>query len=499
MATFGSSSSTSQIGTFLYSCPGCDATIDVYALGVIFFEMWYPFRTAHERLCVLRQLGQSPPVFPFDFARSHPRQRALIVEMMGARPSAEQVLASPLLPPKMSDTYVAEVLRTVSFPDSPLYSSVAEAMFASAKRLSKLPALSALPHSWLFPLTADDATLDVRSVAARDSVVATVRHILRRHGAVEVDYWMVCPPTDTVSSMLCMGRAGQVFALRDCLVPGVVSAMAQSSSTGPAYAIGKVFDAEGRPRLSACLVFAGCHSPMADAEVVYAVWSILRALPGTSVIRIGHAALTAAAAAAGVVASQYTGFDARTLATLAHLACGAALSRLAVVCDYVSAVCPSLATQCRLDLTVTSSPPFEGGMLCAGHWQRQRMVHGGRVSSAHCGLVVDVDAMVTALAEVAAPPVKLVFVCADDHLVRARLRLLGLLWDAGLATGQVYCAAATVHEQMEAAQRGNAQWLCTVRDAHTVRVRNTAHRSKAEDHPLDAHVAHLFQPRRRRE
>jgi hypothetical protein len=68
----------------------------VYSLGIVFFEMWHPFDTSHERVYVLQRLRLQSgdlahsfpssqnssailgPAFPEGFPESHPRQSQII-------------------------------------------------------------------------------------------------------------------------------------------------------------------------------------------------------------------------------------------------------------------------------------------------------------------------------------------------------------------------------------------------------------------------------------
>lgn len=108
---------TDNIGTPLYMSPELSATnektriakvvyshkVDVYSLGIIYFEMLYPFKTGHERVAILQDLRKSTITMPPD-ADSHLAKedieliKLLLTHDVAARPTSEKLLTSNLLP-----------------------------------------------------------------------------------------------------------------------------------------------------------------------------------------------------------------------------------------------------------------------------------------------------------------------------------------------------------------------------------------------------------------
>ncbi|KAJ1798837.1 hypothetical protein LPJ75_006772, partial [Coemansia sp. RSA 2598] len=101
---------TSNVGTITYAAPeqlgrqqaataGYNEKADIYSLGIIFFELYYAFSTAMERVAVIKDLRQG--VFPADFVRRWPKEAALILHMMDPdptkRPSAREILSMDLI------------------------------------------------------------------------------------------------------------------------------------------------------------------------------------------------------------------------------------------------------------------------------------------------------------------------------------------------------------------------------------------------------------------
>ncbi|KAJ9528211.1 hypothetical protein QJQ45_014190, partial [Haematococcus lacustris] len=117
---------TGVIGTSWYIAPeivdgwAYDEKVDLFSLGVVVFELWHPFSTAMERALRLRDLRENGQL-PDSFQANHPTITHLIRWLMSSnphdRPSAREVLASGLLPPRVQDEQVGDVLR--SLPDAP--------------------------------------------------------------------------------------------------------------------------------------------------------------------------------------------------------------------------------------------------------------------------------------------------------------------------------------------------------------------------------------------
>eukprot|EP01132_Coremiostelium_polycephalum_P010766 gene10766-13183_t len=112
---------------------GYDDKVDMYSLGIVFFEMWYVFSTGHERVCLLRDLRENLR-FPPEFERTHSRQakliRWLIEKDPAKRPSAQELLQSELMPPKMEDEHVKNSIRIITNPTNQFYQSMLNSLFS---------------------------------------------------------------------------------------------------------------------------------------------------------------------------------------------------------------------------------------------------------------------------------------------------------------------------------------------------------------------------------
>lgn len=133
------SSLTGKVGTALYVAPELmgkaskstyNQKVDLYSLGIIFFEMCHrPFETGMERVETLATL-RSPNITIPSFMLNSPdcEQQVRVIKWLlnhdqNKRPTAEELLASDLMPPqRLEDNELQEVLRHVlANPQSKMY------------------------------------------------------------------------------------------------------------------------------------------------------------------------------------------------------------------------------------------------------------------------------------------------------------------------------------------------------------------------------------------
>jgi len=83
-------SMTHNLGTALYMCPeldsaGYDFKVDIYALGIVFFELLTVFDTAMERVDLIMQLKQQR--LPQSIDNNHPRYKPILLSMVDPDPT----------------------------------------------------------------------------------------------------------------------------------------------------------------------------------------------------------------------------------------------------------------------------------------------------------------------------------------------------------------------------------------------------------------------------
>ncbi|KAJ3020381.1 UNVERIFIED_CONTAM: hypothetical protein HDU68_010217, partial [Siphonaria sp. JEL0065] len=213
---------TQEIGTPVYVAPELlvrgaavkyNSKVDVYSLGIVFFEMLYPFSTGMQRVTVLTELRKPEIIFPDDFDSKKLENAFLIVQSMLThipkdRPSCQELLESKYLPPKLEQDILSEALRSIVNPDNPSYYS---------RLMTTLFSQSVDKHKDLaFDLTSETSALfdnndrnnvnnNAEFVARRAAFTLTRVHskilsIFQKHGSVEVATPILIPCGSFVGS-----------------------------------------------------------------------------------------------------------------------------------------------------------------------------------------------------------------------------------------------------------------------------------------------------------
>lgn len=121
---------TQQVGTHLYMSPEqlrglpYDYKVDIYSLGLIFFELLVYFGTEMERILTLRSLRDG--VYPKEFPHQHPQEYELLKEMLSSKP--EERPATNELKVQLN-----EILKLPDLPGD----GEAAALAAAARRFSR--------------------------------------------------------------------------------------------------------------------------------------------------------------------------------------------------------------------------------------------------------------------------------------------------------------------------------------------------------------------------
>ncbi|AQZ17561.1 GCN2 (YDR283C) [Zygosaccharomyces parabailii] len=179
---------TSQIGTALYVAAEVlygkgqyNEKIDMYSLGIIFFEMVYPFTTGMERVNILKNLRTPQVRFPPDFDDNKMKVEKRIIKLLldhdpSKRPGAQSLLDSGWLPVKHQDEVIKEALKSLADQSSPWQQQVRETLFSQSYTLT---------NDILFDNSQPSST--PFSQILNSKMIEEVTKIFRKHGAVPND------------------------------------------------------------------------------------------------------------------------------------------------------------------------------------------------------------------------------------------------------------------------------------------------------------------------
>lgn len=179
------------VGTFFYTAKEVatgeyDEKIDMYSLGIIFFEMCYQLGTGMERAMILNDLRLVDIKFPSGFADSRkPTEKRIIRRLLDhdpqKRPGAMELLQSGLIPVEHQDVIIKEALKSLADPASPWQQQVRETLFNQPYLLAQdlmFENAGKNSHSELLESTSNDYLILSQTLHELSS-------IFDNHGAIE--------------------------------------------------------------------------------------------------------------------------------------------------------------------------------------------------------------------------------------------------------------------------------------------------------------------------
>jgi len=269
------SENTTGLGTYLYMPPEqltavsnsseYAYAVDIYALGIIFLEMWCPFSTYMERVEVLTSL-RDKGIFPSRFSETHPRQTMLIQMMLRAEPSerpmCDELIRSKLLPPRMEDEYVDDLMRTIRDPNTEFYKTFLKRLFKSGRRFIKSPKASTNPKMRnSFPIVSSGyfSSINPAPILISEEIRTVISDVFQIHGALPLTVPLIQPfenLSDTSSSQILdmesedndgravyMDRTGLLVMLREDHRHAIMPMIAQENiGSCKIYSIDSVFE-----------------------------------------------------------------------------------------------------------------------------------------------------------------------------------------------------------------------------------------------------------------
>lgn len=179
---------TSEIGTTLYVADEVlngngkyNEKVDLYSLGIIFFEMIYQLGTAMERYTAIRNLRTISIVFPLDFDSKRLETEKKIIKMLlvhdpNRRPSAHKLLSSGLIRVQQQDDLMKEALNALIDPSSSWNHQARNILFSQ-------------PYSFAKDLLFQDNNKipEVKDILLHDKIVYELEKIFKTHGAINFE------------------------------------------------------------------------------------------------------------------------------------------------------------------------------------------------------------------------------------------------------------------------------------------------------------------------
>ncbi|TPX61382.1 hypothetical protein SpCBS45565_g07286 [Spizellomyces sp. 'palustris'] len=191
---------TGDVGTPVYVAPEIiskngkyNSKVDLYSLGICFFEICYPFSSGMHRAIVLRDLRLPSITIPKDFDFKRYEAQTEIIKMLlnhvpKERPSSLELLQSPLLPPRLEEEYISEALRSIVNQNNPLYySRLVTSIFAQSTDKHK---------DFTYEFNSNALSIDQLSGLVTTRMHAHALRVFQRHGAMDVPSPLLMPKSD---------------------------------------------------------------------------------------------------------------------------------------------------------------------------------------------------------------------------------------------------------------------------------------------------------------
>ncbi|XP_069116071.1 eIF-2-alpha kinase GCN2-like [Argopecten irradians] len=190
---------TGKVGTALYVSPEMmtgeskiiySQKVDMYSMGIIFFEMCYkPLPTGMERVKILSNLRLPEVKLPDDYDQSNFENQTNIIKWLlchdpSKRPTSTELLQSPFLPPpQLEEAELNEVLRsTISNTNSKAYRRMIGALFSQTINSADDVLYDADYHKYV-----------LKTTMIQQLVRETLKRLFQKHGAVQLATPLLMP------------------------------------------------------------------------------------------------------------------------------------------------------------------------------------------------------------------------------------------------------------------------------------------------------------------
>ncbi|RAL67479.1 hypothetical protein DID88_008234 [Monilinia fructigena] len=238
---------TRSIGTFSYIAPEIRSAVsggpytgkvDMYSLGVIFFEMCYTPLVGMERAQVIGGLRKKEPVLPPSFDKvGKAVQGDIILSLLNhnpkERPSSSELLQSRKLPVQMESETIRQTLAGLSDSKSPYHQKMMSALFSR-------PTKQAKDYAWDMGVPNPSGNDLLLQGLVKQKLIS----IFRNHGAVETPRSILFPSSDHygVNAVQLLDKSGTLLQLPyDLTVPNARAIAKHQPPIERSFAFGTVF------------------------------------------------------------------------------------------------------------------------------------------------------------------------------------------------------------------------------------------------------------------
>ncbi|XP_023293055.2 eIF-2-alpha kinase GCN2 [Lucilia cuprina] len=315
---------TGKVGTTLYVAPELTGNaskstynqkVDMYTLGIILFEMCNPpFGTGMERAETIINLRNASIIFPENMLKNNKYEKTvklirwLLNHDPAQRPTAEELLASDLVPPaQLEASELQEMLKNaLANPQSKAYKHiVARCLQQESDEILEHTyhmGGSRAMKSWNTPIVLDSlVTLSPLIEFVKGKIVS----LFRKHGAIEVDTPLLSPLTkhtnNWVNHVRLMTHSGCVVVLPSDLRTEFARHIAMSGvnmirryCVDRVYREEKVFNFHPKQNYECAFDIISPHSAshLVDAELLSLAYEIASEIPNPReknvMIRMNH-------------------------------------------------------------------------------------------------------------------------------------------------------------------------------------------------------------------
>ncbi|PGH10139.1 PEK/GCN2 protein kinase [Polytolypa hystricis UAMH7299] len=247
-ATDVGGSYTRSIGTTYYVAPEMKSVaigqynekVDMYSLGVIFFEMCHPSRTAMERDHTLQQIRQKFHSLPETFEQPEKAVQGEIINKLlshrpSERPTAAELLQSGKIPLQVEEEMFRKaIMGLLSDPNSADYKKILSAIFSQP--LGKFENIT-----WDMD---SRGTPPASEMLLQGLVKEKLTSIFRKHGAIEVTRQSLFPRSEHYSGgvVRLLDPSGKLLQLPfDLTLPNARSVSRQDPSIEKTFSFGLVY------------------------------------------------------------------------------------------------------------------------------------------------------------------------------------------------------------------------------------------------------------------